>query len=101
MSDIQIIKQLQNKNQQAIALILEKYGDALYGIIYREVKSESIAIKLMHTSCSEIWQHIQLYNSNKGQFFTWLVKIVYKVLNENAFFIKKNIPRLPTKLKVA
>lgn len=84
MSDIQIIEQLKNRNKQAINCILEKYGNALYGIIYREVKTELLAKKVMNLLCLEIWQNVQEYDKNKTQFFTWLVKTVYQLLNKNS-----------------
>lgn len=103
MSDSQIIQQLKDRNQQAIAEILKKYGNALYGIIYREVSKESLAIDTMNTLCLEVWNNAQKFDNKKEQLFTWLTKLVYKILSEyNHLSVENRYPNsLLDKLKAA
>ena len=73
--DLGMILQLKNGNQQAMAAILNKYGDALYGAIYQIVRSEDIAKDLMQDASIKIWKNIKSYDENKGRLFTWLLRI--------------------------
>jgi len=74
--DNDLILLLQKGDQRAIALILEKYGDALYGAIYNMVQSEAIAKDLMQDACVKIWKNGSKYDPKKGRLFTWLLRIV-------------------------
>ena len=73
--DAGIILQLKNGNQQAMATVLDKYGDALYGAIYQIVRSEDIAKDLMQDACIKIWNNIKSYDEQKGRLFTWLLRV--------------------------
>ena len=73
--DASMILQLKNGEQQAMAAILDKYGDALYGAIYQIVRSEDIAKDLMQDDCIKIWKNIKSYDEQKGRLFTWLLRV--------------------------
>ncbi len=73
--DISMILQLKNGDQQAMAAILDKYGDALYGAVYQIVRSEDIAKDLMQDACIKIWKNIKSYDEQKGRLFTWLLRV--------------------------
>ncbi len=74
-TDQELTSLLQKGDQQAIARILEKYGDALYGSIYQMVQSEAIAKDLMQDACVKIWKNGSSYDPNKGRLFTWILRI--------------------------
>ena len=73
--DISVILQLKNGDQRAMATILDKYGDALYGAIYQIVRSEDIAKDLMQDASIKIWKNIKSYDEQKGRLFTWLLRV--------------------------
>lgn len=73
--DAGVILQLKNGDQRAMATVLNKYGDALYGAIYQIVRSEDIAKDLMQDACIKIWQNIKSYDEQKGRLFTWLLRV--------------------------
>jgi len=73
--DNNLILLLQRGDRRAIALILEKYGDALYGAIFNMVRSEAIAKDLMQDACVKIWKNGSKYDESKGRLFTWLLRV--------------------------
>lgn len=75
MDNDKLILLLQKRDQRAIAFILEKYGDAMYGVIYNMVHSEAIAKDLMQDACVKIWKNGSLYDPKKGRLLTWLLRI--------------------------
>ena len=73
--DASVILRLKNGDQRAMAAVLDKYGDALYGAIYQIVRSEDIAKDLMQDACIKIWKNIKSYDEQKGRLFTWLLRV--------------------------
>lgn len=80
-SDQQIIQQLKARNNQAAVAILNKYGNALYGVIYRKVGSEDLACAAMKRAFVNIWQQFQMYDATKEPLFNWLIKMVNQSLD--------------------
>jgi len=75
MDDSKIISLLQNQPRQAVAEILSKYGDALFGIIFRIVQSKEVAEEVLQDTCVKIWKYADKYDNNKGKIFTWCLNI--------------------------
>jgi len=73
--DANMVLQLKNGDPKAMAEVLDKYGDALYGAIFQIVRSEDIAKDLMQDACIKIWRNINSYDEQKGRLFTWLLRV--------------------------
>ncbi len=73
--DKELILLLQRGDKEAIAHILEQYGDAIYGVIYNIVHSEETAKRLMQEACVRIWRNGSSYDPNKGKLFAWLLRV--------------------------
>lgn len=73
--DLALIKQLQKKDSKALSAIYDKYAGAIYGVIFRICKEESVAQDLLQETFLKIWQKSNLYDPKKGKFFTWAYRI--------------------------
>ncbi|MEL7021235.1 MAG: sigma-70 family RNA polymerase sigma factor, partial [Bacteroidota bacterium] len=73
--DDQIIQFLHQNDQQAIGMIYDKYGAALYGVVTKIVKSDTIAEDVMQDAFVKIWKNASTYDRTKGKLFTWLLNI--------------------------
>ncbi|MFK8009932.1 MAG: RNA polymerase sigma factor [Saprospiraceae bacterium] len=62
-------------DKDAINLIYKSYGDALYSIILKIVKSESMAEEVLQDTLVKVWKKSSTYNRSKGRIFTWLSQI--------------------------
>jgi len=62
-------------DRQAVNLTYQNYGNALYGIIRRIVKSEALAEEVLQDVMVKVWQNAKSYNRTKGRLFTWLSNI--------------------------
>jgi len=62
-------------NREAVNLIYQNYGNALYGIIFRIVKSKEVAEEVLQDVMIKVWQKGKTYNRTKGRLFTWLSNI--------------------------
>ena len=56
-------------------MLYDQYGAALFGVILKVVKSESIAEDVLQESFVKIWNKIDQYDEKKGRFFTWILNI--------------------------
>lgn len=70
-----IVELLQERNDKAISLLYEHYGDTLYGVALKVVKDEDLAQDVLQESFVKIWRKADSYDSSKAKLFTWLFRI--------------------------
>jgi len=70
-----IVELLQERNDKAISLLYEHYGDTLYGVAFKVVRDEELAQDVLQESFVKIWKKSDSYDSGKAKLFTWLFRI--------------------------
>lgn len=70
-----IIELLQERNDKAISLLYENYGDTLYGVALKVVRDEELAQDVLQESFVKIWKKSHTYDATKAKLFTWLFRI--------------------------
>jgi len=70
-----IVELLQERNDKAISLLYEHYGDTLYGVAYKVVRNEELAQDVLQESFVKIWKKSDSYDATKAKLFTWLFRI--------------------------
>ena len=70
-----IIELLQERNEKAISLLYEHYGDTLYGVALKVVRDEELAQDVLQESFVKIWKKSDSYDAAKAKLFTWLFRI--------------------------
>lgn len=75
MSDDELVTLLHSNREQAIRPILDKYGDALYGVVLKIVQVREVAEDVMQDAFVKVWKNADNYDPSKGRLFTWLVNI--------------------------
>lgn len=71
-----IIELLKERDDKAISLLYEHYGDALYGVAHKVVRDEEMAQDVVQESFIKIWKKADSYDMSKAKLFTWLFRIV-------------------------
>jgi len=66
---------MKKRDKEFISLLLNHYGDSLYGIVLRMMKDESLAKDVMQDSFVKIWKKGDTYDPRKAKLFTWLLRI--------------------------
>ncbi|WP_298545713.1 RNA polymerase sigma factor [uncultured Aquimarina sp.] len=77
--DLELIRKLQNQDSYALSKVYDLYSGALYGVILRMCKDESLAQDLLQETFMKIWQKSHTYNPDKGKFFTWSYRIARNI----------------------
>lgn len=70
-----IVELLQERNDKAISLLYEHYGDTLFGVAYKVVRDEDLAQDVLQESFVKIWRKSDSYDAAKAKLFTWLFRI--------------------------
>jgi RNA polymerase sigma-70 factor (ECF subfamily) len=70
-----IVELLLERDEKAISLLYEHYGDTLYGVAFKVVRDEELAQDILQESFIKIWKKSDTYDSSKAKLFTWLFRI--------------------------
>lgn len=70
-----IIELLREKDKRAISLLYDNYADTLYGVAYKVVKNQDLALDIVQESFVKIWKKSDSYDPTKAKLFTWLFRI--------------------------
>ncbi|WP_430966097.1 RNA polymerase sigma factor [Spongiimicrobium sp. 2-473A-2-J] len=70
-----IVELLEERNEKAISLLYEHYGDTLYGVAHKVLRDEELAQDVLQESFVKIWKKSDSYDSTKAKLFTWLFRI--------------------------
>ena len=70
-----VIASLQNGDSDALSILYDNYGGALYGVIFRIVRTPSSANELLQDTFLKIWQNRNTYNPQTARLYTWMSTI--------------------------
>lgn len=70
-----IILLLKADDTKAISILYDQYAAALYGIVLRIVRLETLAEDVVQEAFVKAWRHRTNYDASKGTLFTWLLNI--------------------------
>lgn len=94
---LNLIHRLKEKEQEAFSKIYDLYSAAIYGVILKICRSEELAQEVLQDTFLTVWEKSDLYNEDKGSFYTWMYRIARnKSLNairnsENQFIQKEDL----------
>ena len=71
-----IVELLHERDEKAISLLYEHYGNTLYGVALKVVKNEELAQDVLQECFVKIWNKSDSYDPSKAKLFTWLFRIV-------------------------
>ena len=75
ITETELVLALKAKDEKAIAILYDRYGAALYGIILRIVKEKELAEDVMQEAFVKMWNNFRDYDENKGRLFTWILNV--------------------------
>ncbi|MEQ9423594.1 MAG: sigma-70 family RNA polymerase sigma factor [Cyclobacteriaceae bacterium] len=75
ISEPALIELLKNGDEKGFEYLYESYSAALYGIVFRIVKTEEVANEVLQDAFLKIYNNINSYDSKKGKLFTWMLNL--------------------------
>jgi RNA polymerase sigma-70 factor (ECF subfamily) len=70
-----IIQLLLDKDEKALRLIFDRYGNAMLNSIRKILRNEAMAEDVLQDVLVKVWKKGQTYNKGRGSLFTWLISI--------------------------
>ncbi|WP_086477994.1 MULTISPECIES: RNA polymerase sigma factor [Arenibacter] len=70
-----IVELLLERDDKAMSLLYEHYGDTLLGVAFKVVRNEALAEDVLQESFLKIWRNSDSYDPSKAKLFTWLFRI--------------------------
>ena len=74
-SDDALLQLLRQGDNSGYAMLYDRFGAMIYGVIKRIVIVEEDAENLLQDCFVKIWRNSDQYDSNKGKLSTWLLNI--------------------------
>lgn len=75
INDSEIGTLLKSDPREAVAIIINKYGGAMYSAILKITGSQEIAKDLFQDTVVKIWKNADKFDASKGRLFTWVFSI--------------------------
>lgn len=77
-----LIKRLKEKDSQALSILYDNYSGAIYGVLLKMSRDETIAQEVLQDTFLKIWDKSAQYDPDKGKFYTWAYRIArHQMLN--------------------
>ncbi|KGE16023.1 RNA polymerase sigma factor [Sphingobacterium deserti] len=70
-----LISLLRKRDQRAFNYLYDNYSGALYGVVIRIVLHKNYADEVIQDIFVKIWNHVELFNEEKGRLYTWMINI--------------------------
>ncbi|MBI1781915.1 MAG: sigma-70 family RNA polymerase sigma factor [Sphingobacteriales bacterium] len=71
-----LVFRLQQKDEQAFAMVYKNYGQALLNVIKKVVNDDGeTARDVFQEAMLKIWNNIHTYDAGKGTLFTWMLNV--------------------------
>ncbi|MCU4155082.1 RNA polymerase sigma factor [Carboxylicivirga sp. A043] len=75
ISDDILISRSQSGNQMAFGVLVERYSNFCYSIVFRIVGNEAETEDVVQEAFILAWKKVKHFNSKRGKFTTWLYTI--------------------------
>lgn len=75
IDESQLVAWLQDRNQQVMSVLYDRYSAALFGVIKKVVLDEAAAEDLLQETFLKIWRSGTQYSADKGRLFTWMLNV--------------------------
>lgn len=69
------IYELKMRNEDALNFIIDYYGNLLFQISYKYLKSSELSKECINDVLLKIWDSIEQYNPEKSNFSNWISSI--------------------------
>jgi len=94
ISESNYIDLIRSGDQEGLSRIYDAYSGPVMGIIFRIVKNQELAEEILQQTMLKVWNKIDLFDSNKSSFFTWVAAIA-----RNTAIDKKRLKSFENKSK--
>jgi len=74
-NDIQLMRQIEEGNQQALSALYDRYGTPIYSLSVSILGSKEQAEEVTQDVFMTVWNRAETWNPDKGKLISWLLSI--------------------------
>ena len=74
-SDIELLAEITRGNEQALALLYDRYRSILFGLLLRIIHNRAEAEDVLQEVFLQVWQRAGNFDEARGKPFTWLITL--------------------------
>jgi RNA polymerase sigma-70 factor (ECF subfamily) len=75
VGDIELMRRVAARDQQALRMLYEAYGQSVYSLAYRILRNSTLAEEVTQDTFLKVWQQTSSWDPEKGKLKSWLLKI--------------------------
>lgn len=75
ITEEELVDLLRSKDERACSILYDKYGEALFGVIFRLLGDKELAEEQLQECFLKIWKYADSYDPQKARLFTWMLTI--------------------------
>lgn len=75
IDDIDLMKQIAARDQQAFRVLYQEYGKAVYSLAYQVLQNSTLAEEVAQDTFVKVWQSKSQWDPAKGKLKNWLLTI--------------------------
>jgi RNA polymerase sigma-70 factor (ECF subfamily) len=76
-NDIELMRRLAARDQQAFRVLYQEYGKAVYSLAYRILQNATLAEEVTQDTFLKVWEQKTYWDPNKGKLRNWLLTITH------------------------
>jgi RNA polymerase sigma-70 factor (ECF subfamily) len=69
------MKQIEAQDQQALSILYDRYGGAVYSLAYRVTQNSNTAEEITQDVFMRVWEQAERWDSAKGKLVSWILTI--------------------------
>jgi RNA polymerase sigma-70 factor, ECF subfamily len=73
--DIELMRRIADRDQQALMELYQQYGKAVYSLAYRVLGNATLSEEVMQDTFLKVWHQTTRWDSDKGKLKNWLLTI--------------------------
>lgn len=75
MSDIELLRRIEQQDQQALAQLYDRYSKPVYSLSYRVLQNTVLAEEATQDTFLKVWRQAARWDARKGAFLSWLLTV--------------------------
>lgn len=74
-TDIELMQRIVQQEQQALRMLYNRYGNAVYSLALRILRTPGLAEEVTQDTFLKVWQRAERWDSNRGKLSSWLLTV--------------------------
>jgi RNA polymerase sigma-70 factor, ECF subfamily len=98
-NDTELIRNIINNDEAALALLYDRYKTNLFGLLFRILQNHSEAEDVLQEVFVQVWQQAKNFDAKRGKPYSWLISITHSRAIDRLRYLKSRT-QTTEKLKI-